>query len=85
MQKNQECAHCGDKQVELQCGNKCGTTYCSEECGKEHWNIEHGMHCDLSEKRVSREKAREILHRHSVYGHPLTKKQRRYFGFLANE
>jgi hypothetical protein len=34
-------------------------------------------------KRLSSRKAREILHHGSVRGHPLTSKQRRYFGWVA--
>lgn len=34
---------------------------------------------------VSRGKAREILHHGEVHGHPLTDKQRRFFGHWSNE
>lgn len=33
--------------------------------------------------RVSAAKAREILRDGTAQGHPLTKKQKRYFGYLA--
>lgn len=36
-------------------------------------------------KKVSKAKAREILHHGNVHGKPLTEKQRRYFGWIANE
>lgn len=92
MQKETHCcAHCGESNIKFTCGNNCGTVYCSEECGIENWTTEHEINCDLIEKRsgektrpVSREKAREILHHHSVYGHPLTSKQQRFFGYWSN-
>ena len=34
-------------------------------------------------KRVSREKAKQILRDDSAQGHPLTAKQKRYFGWIA--
>jgi hypothetical protein len=36
-------------------------------------------------KRITPEKAREILHHGSVHGHPLTEKQRRYFGWQSSK
>lgn len=35
-------------------------------------------------KKLTSKKAREILHDKSVQGHPLTDKQRRYFGYVAS-
>lgn len=38
----------------------------------------------MKKKKVSRSKAREILHHGSVHGHKLTKKQRGFFGTRAS-
>lgn len=35
-------------------------------------------------KKLTSKKAREILHDKSVHGHPLTDKQRKYFGYIAS-
>jgi len=43
------------------------------------------VEAELVGKKISKKKAREILHHGSVHGHPLTEQQRRYFGWLANE
>lgn len=89
------CAHCSSSEVFLECGNRCGTAYCNVECAKKHWGIGHKVECaTLIERRsrrsrsrspVSKKKAREILHHGEVHGHPLTDKQRRYFGYLSNK
>ena len=34
-------------------------------------------------KKLTKSKAREILHDKSVHGHPLTEKQRKFFGAIA--
>ena len=66
------------------CGNLCGTVYCSEKCAEHDWHFgNHAFEC--IGKKVSKAKAREILHHGSVHGKPLTEKQRRYFGWIANE
>jgi hypothetical protein len=46
--------------------------FCSDQC------IGKSRHHDISAA-----KAREILHDGTVHGHPLTDKQRRFFGFIA--
>lgn len=38
-----------------------------------------------SKSKVSRRKAREILHHGSVHEHTLTDRQRRFFGYLSNK
>jgi len=80
------------------CGQCEEVAYCGEECAEKHWSI--GMHHEecipvaavekiqskaRDRKGLSRTKAREILHHGEVHGHPLTEKQRKYFGYMSNE
>lgn len=70
------------------CGNHCGKVYCSQSCATHDWYVgNHALECvgKSANNKVSKKKAREILHHGSVHGHPLTEQQRRYFGWLANE
>ena len=50
--------------------------FCSELCHFEHISSHSG-------KKLTKKKAREILHHGTVHGHPLTEKQRRYFGWVS--
>lgn len=73
------CISCGTEKAKYTCAGCLKVEYCGVECAKTHW-IKHKPICE----RMSREKARKILHDGHVKGHPLTDRQRRYFGWLSN-
>ena len=82
------CSYCKGVPASYACGNACGTMYCSEECASNDWNLQKHFEPCIGKKAasgISKKKAREILHHGSVHGHPLTEKQRRYFGWIANQ
>lgn len=81
------CAHCEAPSSHV-CGG-CGTVeYCSEECQRADWN-EHNPLCRalVDEASIGGQltvhKAGIILHDNSVRGHRLTRKQQRFFGWVA--
>lgn len=50
--------------------------FCSLNCQQDYYY--------LVGKKLTKKKAREILHHGSVHGHPLTEQQRKYFGWIAS-
>lgn len=72
------CHNCDKLVANYECGGGCGAAYCGDACARSDWPH------DPIGRRLSRAKAREILHHGSVHGHPLTDRQRRYFGWIAS-
>jgi len=83
----QTCIACMTRPAALECAAPgCGgpeASYCSKQCQRTHWVAgQHALVCGSSSGGgVSRQKAREILHHGSVRGHPLTERQKRFFGW----
>lgn len=73
------CNVTGEK-VKYTCAGCQEVNYCGVECASKAWVV-HKPICE----RISRRKARKILHDGHVNGYPLTEKQRRYFGYLSNQ
>lgn len=76
-----ECSHCNEAKATHLCAGCAQVVYCGVECARADWNTQHRLEC-ISHP-VSASKARKILRDGHVKGHPLTDKQRRYFGWLA--
>lgn len=75
------CDICNKSDAKFVCSTCMGAKYCSRKCQTFDWNTK--SHNELCGKRLSRRKAREILHHKSAHGRPLTDKQRRYFGWIS--
>ena len=80
------CVSCMMKPAPLECGAPgCGgpgASYCGIKCQRTHWlEGKHSLVCGELTKR----KAREILHHGTVRGHPLTERQRRFFGWKSSQ
>lgn len=72
----------------LVCSACTTTAFCGQACFDASGHAAECIGRRVHQRRtssVSPRKAREILHHGSVHGHPLTDKQRRYFGALSNE
>lgn len=73
------CIGCKSEKTRFECAGCLKVEYCGVDCAKQHWE-KHKPICE----RISRRKARQILHDGRIKEHPLTEKQRRYFGYLSN-
>ena len=86
-----DCQHCG-AEAGYHCGQCMHAYYCNKACQEADWHTEHSAVCMPAHElrglalgaRLTAHKAREILHDKSVHGHPLTEKQRRFFGWVSS-